>query len=72
MESPFTYGESHLDIERSRNYKGTAKIDLNEIRFPASLQSVEQHVIERLCGRFQKEGCRRFDVQNHVPAIISL
>jgi Protein of unknown function (DUF3723) len=73
MESSFTHGESHLDIERSREYKGTAKIDLEEIGFhPTSSQSVEQHIIDWLCERFQKEGCCRLDAQNHVPAIISL
>lgn len=73
MQSPFTQGEAHLEIERSRHYKGTAKIDLEEIGFhPDSSQSVEQHVIDRLCAKFQKEGCRRLDAQNHVTAIISL
>jgi hypothetical protein len=72
MESSFTHGEAHLEIERSRNYKGTAKINLEEIGFPDSLQSVEQHIVDRLCESFQKEGCHRLDAQNHVTAIISL
>ncbi|EED22551.1 conserved hypothetical protein [Talaromyces stipitatus ATCC 10500] len=73
MQSPSTHAEAHLEIERSRNYKGTAKIDLEEIGFhPDSSQSVEQHIIDRLCEKFQKEGCRRLDAQNHVAAIISL
>lgn len=73
MQSPCTHRETDLEIERSRHYKGTAKIDLEEIGFhPESSQSVEQHVIDRLCAKFHKEGCRRLDVQNHVTAIISL
>jgi hypothetical protein len=52
MQSPFTHGEAHLEIERSRHYKGTAKIDLEEISFhPDSSQSVKQHVIDQLCAK---------------------
>jgi hypothetical protein len=73
MQSPCTHRETDLEIERSLHYKGTARINLEEIGFhPKSAHSVEQHVIDRLCAKFQKEGCRRLDTQNHVTAIISL
>jgi hypothetical protein len=69
MESQFTNAELQLGIERSHKYKGTAKIDLNDIAHIS--QPFEQHNVDRLCTIFRKEGCRRLEVQNHVTAVVS-
>lgn len=72
MESQFTNAELQLGIERSRKYKGTAKIDLNDIEIhPYISQSLEQHNVDRLCTIFRNEGCRRLEVQNYVTAVVS-
>jgi hypothetical protein len=72
MESSCTHVEAHLDIERNCKYKGTAKINLEDIGFhPAFSRSLGQHNVDWLCKVFEKEGCRRLDAQNYVPAIIS-
>jgi hypothetical protein len=53
MESQFTNAELQLGIERSRKYKGTAKIDLDDIAFhPHISQPLEQHNVDRLCTIF--------------------
>lgn len=73
MESfMFTNAEWQLTTERQLKYKGTAKIDLDQISFRASANTkVDQKNVERLCEIFRKDACRRLDIQNHVTAIVS-
>ncbi|EED20933.1 conserved hypothetical protein [Talaromyces stipitatus ATCC 10500] len=72
MESQFTDTELRLGIERSDRYKGTAKIDFSDIRFNSNLsRPLEQQNIVRLREIFLQEGCRRFEIQNHVTAVVS-
>ncbi|KUL83669.1 hypothetical protein ZTR_11069 [Talaromyces verruculosus] len=72
MESQFTDTELRLGIERSDRFKGTAKIDFSDIRFNSDLsRPLEQQNIVRLREIFLQEGCRRFEIQNHVTAVVS-
>ncbi|KAJ6027955.1 hypothetical protein N7540_003531 [Penicillium herquei] len=65
--------ELQVLTERCRKYQGTAKININQI---TSHPSVSRHIseknVERLCEIFDKEGCRRLDVHNHVSAVVSI
>lgn len=58
--------------ERCRTYQGTAKISISQITV---LPSVSQHIseknVKRLCGIFEKEGCRRLDSDNYISAVVS-
>ncbi|KAJ5640278.1 uncharacterized protein N7484_008140 [Penicillium longicatenatum] len=71
----FMYTDPELQVltERCRKYQGTAKININQI---TSHPSVSRHISEknvgRLCEIFDKEGCRRLDVHNHVSAVVSI
>lgn len=68
----FTDSELQLGTERSRKYQGTAKIDLEHISFhPNSSRAIEPENITRLCEIFHKEGCRRYEIQNHITGVIS-
>jgi hypothetical protein len=73
MESAmFTDGELQLTTERRLKYRGTAKINLDQISFPASqTREVDLKNVERLCGIFSKDGCHRLDVRNHITAVVS-
>ena len=71
-ESMYTEDELRLTTERSRKYQGTAKINISHIALhPSVSQHSDQKNVERLCEIFDKEGCRRLDVYNHVSAVVS-
>ena len=71
-ESMYTEDELRLTTERSRKYQGTAKINISQIALhPSVSQHSDQKNVERLCEIFDKEGCRRLDVYNHVSAVVS-
>ncbi|KAH7108729.1 hypothetical protein B0J11DRAFT_241648 [Dendryphion nanum] len=59
--------------ERSIKYRGTASIKLNVLHFPCEKsRQLDENNVERLRNLFREEGgCRRLDLRNHVPAIIS-
>ncbi|KAH7111054.1 hypothetical protein B0J11DRAFT_473541 [Dendryphion nanum] len=59
--------------ERSIKYRGTASIKLNVLHFPCEeSRQLDEKNVERLRNLFREEGgCRRLDLRNHVPAIIS-
>ncbi|PGG98898.1 hypothetical protein GX51_06545 [Blastomyces parvus] len=70
--SMFTDTELQLTTERSTKYQGTAKINLSQIAFHPSLsRELDQKNVERLCEIFNKNGCRRLDIQHHVTAVVS-
>ena len=71
-QSMFTDAELQLSTERRLKYQGTAKISLDQIsRHPSATQQLNPRNIERLCDIFREDGCHRFDIQNHVTAIVS-
>lgn len=63
---------NHIDTEvareRSKTYRGTAKIPLNQIMIHCELDPKN---VTRLSRVFEKEGCRRLDMRNHVTALVS-
>lgn len=68
----FTDAELQLGTERSRKYQGTAKINLENISFPPnSSRAIEPENITRLSEIFRSEGCRRYEVQNHITGVVS-
>jgi hypothetical protein len=71
-ESIYTESELRVETERCRKYQGTAKIDISQIApHPSVSQHIDSKNVERLCEIFDKEGCRRLDVHNHVSAVVS-
>lgn len=68
----YTDLELQILTERCRKYQGTAKININQIvPHPAVSQYIDTKNVERLCEIFDKEGCRRLDIYNHVSAVVS-
>uniref|UniRef100_A0A093VHN0 Calponin likey domain-containing protein n=1 Tax=Talaromyces marneffei PM1 TaxID=1077442 RepID=A0A093VHN0_TALMA len=71
---PFLLTDTELQVgtERSRKYLGTAKIDLDHISFhPDSSRTVDPQNIDRLREVFRSEGCRRYEIQNHITGVVS-
>lgn len=71
-QSMFTDAELQLSTERRLKYQGTAKISLDHIsRHPSATKQLNPRNIERLCEIFREDGCHRFDIQNHITAVVS-
>lgn len=54
----------------ARKFLGTARVDLSSLRFIQGREIVPQ-IVHELVGVFRATGCRRFDIENHVPVLIS-
>ena len=68
----FTNGELQLTTERRQKYRGTAKINLDQISFPASqTREIDPKNVERLCRIFSKDGCHWLDMRNYITAVVS-
>ncbi|KAL4889154.1 hypothetical protein BDV59DRAFT_205428 [Aspergillus ambiguus] len=68
----FTEEEVRLAAERRLKYLGTAKVHINQIQFDPPLpRDLDPKNLNRLREIFRKNRCRRLDVDNHVPAIVS-
>ncbi|RHZ60740.1 DUF3723 domain-containing protein [Aspergillus thermomutatus] len=68
----FTEEEIRLAAERRRKYMGTAKVIISQIQFDPPLpRDLDPKNLDRLREIFRKNRCRRLDVDNHVPAIVS-
>jgi hypothetical protein len=68
----FTNQEVRLATERRLKYIGTAKVSISQIQFDPPLpRDLDLKDLERLRSIFRKNHCRRLDVDNHVPAIMS-
>ncbi|KAF7164507.1 hypothetical protein CNMCM6106_001025 [Aspergillus hiratsukae] len=68
----FTEEEIRLAAERRRKYIGTAKVSISQIQFDPPLpRDLDPKNLDRLREIFRKNRCRRLDVDNHVPAIVS-
>ncbi|KAK9604418.1 hypothetical protein V6Z93_002386 [Aspergillus fumigatus] len=68
----FTEEELQLATERRLKYLGTAKVPINNIQFDPPLpRDLDPKNLNRLREIFRKNRCRRLDIDNHVPAIVS-
>ena len=68
------YTDAELELTRERNlkYQGTAKISLDQIiPHPSIFREFDSKNVERLCEIFNRDGCRRFDLRNHITATVS-
>jgi hypothetical protein len=69
----FLEQERRQEAERSIKYRGTASIKLDVLHFPCEeSREPDENNVERLRNLFRGEGgCRRLDLRNHIPAVIS-
>lgn len=68
----YTDAEFRLATERNLKYRGTARVDLNRIvPHPTIARNIDSKNVRRLCGIFEKDGCRRLSLHNHVTVIVS-
>lgn len=69
--SMYTDAELGLTRERDLKYQGTAKISLDRIvPHPSISRKFDSKNVERLCEVFNRDGCRRLDVRNHITAVV--
>ena len=66
----FNENDAKQARERRLKYQGTARVKISEIGFD-SPNCIDDKNVERLCDIFRKSGCRRFDVEHHIPATVS-
>lgn len=53
-------------------YQGTAKVSLDQIQFDPPLpRNLDPKNLERLEQVFREDCCRRYNVENYVPAVVS-
>ncbi|KAH8799663.1 hypothetical protein F5884DRAFT_113249 [Xylogone sp. PMI_703] len=69
----FLEQERRQEAEKSINYRGTASIKLEVLYFLCvESREPDKKNVERLKSLFRGEGgCRRLDLRNHIPAVIS-
>lgn len=69
----FLEEERRQEAERSIKYRGTASIKLDVLHFPyKESREPDKKNVKRLRNLFRREGgCRRLDLRNHIPAVIS-
>jgi len=69
----FLEEERRQEAERGIKYRGTASIKLDVLHFPREeSREPDKKNVERLRDLFRGEGgCRRLDLRNHIPAVIS-
>lgn len=68
----FTEEEIQLVTERRLKYLGAAKVNIYQIQFEPPLpRDLDPKNLNRLREVFRKNRCRRLDVDNHVPAVVS-
>lgn len=71
-ETVCTDTELRILTEKCRKYQGTAKIKINQMTpHPSVSQHTSTKNVERLCQIFDKEGCRRLDINHSVSAVVS-
>lgn len=72
LSALFTEEEVRLATERRLKYLGTARVSINQIQFDPPLpRDLDPKNLDRLKEIFRKNRCRRLDVDNHIPAIVS-
>lgn len=68
------YADAELELTRERRlkYQGTAKINLDRIiPHPSISREFDSKNVKRLCEVFNRDGCRRLDLRNHITAVVS-
>ncbi|CAG7925989.1 unnamed protein product [Penicillium olsonii] len=69
----FTEEEVRLASERRLKYIGTAKVSISQIQFDPPLpRDLDTKALDRLRKVFRQNSCQRLEVENHVPATVSL
>lgn len=68
----FSEHENTLALERQGKYIGRAKVNLDELCFvPALPDGTDSRKVRRLQEIFKNGQCARFDIRNHIPAVVS-
>ena len=63
--------DENLQRLRRLKFRGTARIRLDDLRLSAhNGKEMSRGNVDRLKAIFEEEGCRRLEVQHHVPALI--
>ena len=63
--------DEKFERERKLNYRGSARVSLNVLQFLVDdSQELDENNVERLKRIFQREGCRRQFVSNHILVAI--
>lgn len=63
--------EVRLEVEKRLKFKGTARIRLDQLYFLWNdAKELNKKNVDRLKAIFQQHGCRRLEVQHHIPAVI--
>ena len=71
LQSRISLQDQKLAAERRLKYRGTAIIRLESLHFPCdATRELNRKNVDRLKKCFRKEGCRRLEVENHIPATI--
>lgn len=68
--------ESRMNAERSRTYRGRAKVSIHVLLFESDNQMgsrpLDPKNVTRLLQIFQLEGCLRLEPEHHVPVLINI
>ena len=63
--------EIQLEVEKRLKFQGTARIGLHHLNFPRDdAKGLHRKNVDRLKAIYQQHGCRRLEVQHHIPAIV--
>ena len=63
--------EIQLEVEKRLKFQGTARIGLHHLNFPRDdAKELHRKNVDRLKAIYQQHGCRRLEVQHHVPATV--
>lgn len=63
--------DAKFETERCRQYRGTARISLDLLDFPSdACRELDRKNVERLKEAYQREGCRRQFINNHILVVI--
>jgi hypothetical protein len=72
LQSRISLQDQDLATERRLKYRGTATIRLETLHFPCdAARELNRKNVERLKKCFRTEGCRRLELENHIPATIN-
>ncbi|KAJ5346798.1 uncharacterized protein N7506_000051, partial [Penicillium brevicompactum] len=68
----FTRQEMRIARERRIKYQGPARVNIAQIQtIPPLPQGLNPEGLERLRAIFRKDGCRRMELNNFVPVVVS-
>ena len=65
------HGESFLEEERTRCFRGTIKIDMEHLHFDGpGFRDIDEPNVHRLTDIFEQQGCKRLEPDHHIPATV--